>query len=108
MHGPRVRIHDNDTTVGAMSRIALAQLSICPPSTFCVWPALGAVEGVLTGVGGGHSIALEPGKRAAAALGEGHLHVHALHGSNASILSIKRIKEAQMSPQQIGQFLVEH
>jgi len=108
MHGPRVRIHDKDTTVGAMSRIALAQLSICPPSTFCVWPALGAVEGVLTGVGGGHSIALEPGKRAAAALGEGHLHVHALHGSNASILSIKRIKEAQMSPQQIGQFLVEH
>ena len=52
MHGPRVRIHDKDTMVGAMSRIALAQLSICPPSTFCVWPALGAVEGVLTGVGG--------------------------------------------------------
>jgi len=108
MHGPRVRIHDKDTTVGAMSRIALAHLSICPPSTFCVWPALGAVEGVLTGVGGGNSIALVAGKRAAAALGEGHLHVHALHGSNASILSIERIKEAQMSPQQIGRFLVEH
>ena len=70
------------------------------------WPALGAVEGVLTG--GGYSIALEAGKRAAAALGEGHLHVHALHGSNASILSIERIKEAQMSPRQIGRFLVEH
>ena len=53
MHGPRVRIHDKDTTVGAMSRIALAQLSICPPSTFCVWPALGAVEGCSLALGVG-------------------------------------------------------
>ena len=44
---PAVVVHSGESLMAATTRLALAEIAVCNPSTFCLWPTLAARTGFL-------------------------------------------------------------
>ena len=44
---PSINVHSGESLMAATARLALANTTVCNPSTFCLWPTLAAGSGFL-------------------------------------------------------------